>query len=394
MKFFPNARVQHLPPLGSDHAPLILDVMGSAQPPLPIPNKPIRFEALWLRSKQCEEVVRKAWSRSLSSDDFLGQLENCRDSLVIWSKKEFDIFSSTHPLVHDIEDVVNTVLPKITDEMNHILCTPFTAKEVEKAIFQMSPLKSPGPDGGKKGFAAHKLDMSKAYDRVEWAFLESILHRLGFHSSTVSLIMLLISTVSYSFMLNGESFGFLRPQRGLRQGDPLLPYLFLFCVEAFSGLLADAESRGGLRGVFVARTAPRISHSLFADDTLIFCKTSKATMVEIRQILDKYEEASGQKVNLDKSSLVFSSNVKEEDKQVMAERLGVEVVLKHDKYLGLPAVGGRSKKEMFGGIRDRIWSRINGWNAKLLSQAGKETSGGINKGFDVYIGLHGRIYVN
>ena len=106
---------------------------------------------------------------------------------------------------------------------------------------------------------ALKLDMSKAYDRVEWPFLECVLAKLGFEHAFVDLIMLCVRTVSYSIRINGDTFGNFQPQRGLRQGDPLSPYLFLFCTEAFSSLLVDAENQGRIRGVAVSSTSPCIS---------------------------------------------------------------------------------------------------------------------------------------
>ena len=90
---------------------------------------------------------------------------------------------------------------------------------------------------GKKDFMAMKLDMSKAYDKMEWCFLEQILLKLGFQESWVALIMKCITTGSYSILVNGEPKGMIKPSRGLRQRDPLSPYLFLFCAKGLNALL-------------------------------------------------------------------------------------------------------------------------------------------------------------
>ncbi|KAL0314933.1 UNVERIFIED_CONTAM: putative mitochondrial protein [Sesamum angustifolium] len=594
---FPHARVVHLPALGSDHAPLILDTDSGRQMEYhPGSRRVWRFEAMWLRKEDCENVVSDAWLPSLDSDhtnSLLSNLERCRLGFIRWSKNSFgqirkkvrqlerrivklrnltatkevtaeirectaeierclaqeeimwkqrgkaqwlqegdrntkffhtrastrfcrnsinklknncgvwchrktdiqsiiteyfsSLFTSSNPAPACVDEVVRTVTPKVTNEMNQMLCEPYFEVEVVQAISHMSPYKSPGPDGlppiffhkfwhligksvtqvvldilnrlsldaslnsthivlitkcdepesisqfrpislcnviiriaskcvanrikpfmnsiisdsqsafipgrlitdnilvayelnhflksktgGQKGFAAIKLDMSKAYDRVEWPFLENMLSRLGFQSRLVSLIMLLVSTVSFSFILSGENIGEVAPHRGLRQGDPLSPYLFLFCSEALSGLFREAENSNSVKGVKIARNAPCISHLLFADDTLVFCEASLSAMQEVSRLLSKYEAASGQKVNLEKSSMVLSRNVEQFDRVLFAEALGIKVIEKHEKYLGLPAVGGRFKREMFDGIHEKIWKCIQGWNSKLLNQAGKE----------------------
>jgi hypothetical protein len=122
---------------------------------------------------------------------------------------------------------------------------------------------------GKQGYAAVKLDMSKAYDLVEWSFLRDMMMKLGFANEWVNLIMKCVTTVSYRIRVTGELSDPFVPERGLRQGDPLSPYLFLLCAEGFSALLEEAEREGRMSGIRVCQNAPSVSHLLFADDSLI-----------------------------------------------------------------------------------------------------------------------------
>ena len=97
---------------------------------------------------------------------------------------------------------------------------------------------------GKKGSIALKLDISKAYDRVEWAFLKGIMEKMGFPLIWIDRVMSCVTTPSFSVCINGKPFGNISPSRGIRQGDPLSPYLFLLCAEGFTSLLAKAEMEG------------------------------------------------------------------------------------------------------------------------------------------------------
>ena len=118
-----------------------------------------------------------------------------------------------------------------------------------------------------------KTDMRKAYDRLEWHFIEAVMERFGFVSSFVNLIMQCVSSVSYSFLVNDTTHGRVLPSRGIRQGDPLSPYIFILCGEVLSGLCRRAQRNGHLSGLRVATPAPRINHLLFADDTMFFLDT-------------------------------------------------------------------------------------------------------------------------
>lgn len=184
--------------------------------------------------------------------------------------------------------------------------------------------------------------------------------------------MLCVSSVSYSYLLNGSSFGRLIPERGLCQGDPLSPYLFICIAEVFIGLVTHAERLGLIHGVQVAATAPSIPVLCFADDTLVFCRATEGEATSLKAILDSYAAVSGQVINFEKSEMTFSKEISAGQKEQINQILGVQMVDKHNRYLGMPAMVGKSKREIFSVLRDRIWKRIHGWGEKSLFGAVRE----------------------
>lgn len=171
--------------------------------------------------------------------------------------------------------------------------------------------------------------------------------------------------------MNGRQSGHIIPSRGLRQGDPLSLYLFLLCVEGLVSLLKEATRINKIRGFAAAKNGPRISHIFFADDSLICCRAKKGDCLELLRNLTVYKHASGQEVNNDKSRLMFSRNTSEADKIMMRHVLGICRSMENDCYLGLPLMFGRSKAKQLRSIKEKLWSRINNWNDRLLSHAGR-----------------------
>ena len=157
-----------------------------------------------------------------------------------------------------------------------------------------------------------KLDMSKAYDRVEWVWLEKVMEKLGFANRFRDLIMRCVSMVTYSIKINGTPRGYITPSRSIHQGNPLSPYLFLLCAEGLSALIQSAMDRGQMEGVKICRGGPRLSHLFFANNSLMFCKATLKECDELQRLLAVYEKASSQSLNRAKTSLFFSSNTSRE----------------------------------------------------------------------------------
>lgn len=148
---------------------------------------------------------------------------------------------------------------------------------------------------------AVKLDMHKAYDRVQWSYLKSIMLKMGFEQRWVRLIMECVSSVDVETDT-------IKPIRGLWQGDPVSPYLFLLVAEGLLSMLKGAEDRGEIEGVKVCRGALVVSHLLFADDSLILMHADKKNEENLQSILNEYCVSSGQKLSKAKSSIYFSGN--------------------------------------------------------------------------------------
>ena len=132
--------------------------------------------------------------------------------------------------------------------------------------------------------------------------------KMGFSPQWVKLIMGCISTVTYRVKVNGVLTKEIQPTRGLRQGDPLSPYLFLLCAEGFSSMLNVAEEAERLQGITICANAPSITHLLFVDDALLLLKANQENATYLQYVLQVYEACSGQTISKDKSSVLFSKN--------------------------------------------------------------------------------------
>ena len=185
-------------------------------------------------------------------------------------------------------------------------------------------------------------------------------------------MMVCVKSVSYSILVNGEPKGLIRPSRGIHQGDPLSPFFFLLCTEGLHSPITKANNEGSIRGFSLRRRSPRLTHLLFADDNLLFCRANSHDCQKVLEILATYESVSGQQINWRRTFLFFSKSTSEEKKREIKEAFRILEILHYDKYLGLPSLIGKHKKASFDYIKERIWRKLQGCEEKLLSQAGRE----------------------
>ena len=178
------------------------------------------------------------------------------------------------------------ILPKIIT--NHQ--SAFTKSRLisDNILVVFESLHSMQKHKGKYDFMAIKLDMSKVYDRIEWPYLKAVMAKFGFNVQWIKLIMLCVTIVSYSILVNGEPKGMIHPSRGIRQGDPLSPFLFLLCTEGLHGLISSAAANGDIRGYSIYRNSSCLTHLFFANDSLLFCKATIQKCQKILDILDTY----------------------------------------------------------------------------------------------------------
>ena len=189
-----------------------------------------------------------------------------------------------------------------------------------------------------------------------------VLKKMGFGERWIKWIDWCISTVKFSVLINGSPSPFFQSSRGLRQGDPLSPYLFVIAMEVFSSMLRRAISGGYLSGWRVSGRRGeglQISHLLFVDDTLVFCEESSNQMTYLSWLLIWFEACSGLRINLEKSEMIPVGRV--HNIEGLALELGCKVVGLPSCYLGMPLGAPFNSLAMWDGVEKRFHKRLTMW---------------------------------
>ena len=196
---------------------------------------------------------------------------------------------------------------------------------------------------------------------------------MNFDLKWIRWIMECVTSVQYTLLVNGSISNPFKPFKGLRQGDPFSPYLFLMCANILSLSLQKAEHAKLMNGVKVVRNGCTFTHLLFVDDSLPFFKKDNKSLANLKRILDWYCNLFGQCIILDKSNLFCSPNMPKDEQECLAKQLQVNLVQNPNKYLGLNFKLRGNSVAYFQFLVDKLQSKLQGWKANLLSQARRTT---------------------
>ncbi|KAJ4910603.1 Uncharacterized protein Rs2_05224 [Raphanus sativus] len=213
-----------------------------------------------------------------------------------------------------------------------------------------------------------KVDLRKAFDCIRWDFILGSLRALAVPESFIRLISECLSTASFSIAINGALGGFFNSSRGIRQGDPLSPYLFVLGMECLSRLLASRYDSGDIG--YHPRTEPvKISHLMFADDVMVFFDGTSNSLHGIAECLDDFASWSGLTMNAAKTEIYTAGLDHHETSAVAA--YGFTKGTFPVRYLGLPLITRKLKISEYAPLIARLTKCFNAWSVKLLSFAGR-----------------------
>ncbi|GKU94254.1 hypothetical protein SLEP1_g7776 [Rubroshorea leprosula] len=335
------------------------------------------FQKFWdlIKSKLCAEV-RLAFSNGVMPDTW-------SQSLIALIPKipNSEMVSQFRPIglcnvVYKI--VTKLIVLRLKNKIGNLI-SPFQASFIsgrsgmDNVLILREMVHSFSKRKGRVGDMIVKLDLDKAYDRLEWGFIREALLFFNFPPSLIDLIMSCISSSVFAVIVNGGVGEQFHPSRGLRQGDPLSPYLFILCIEYLSLKLQGGINSGLWKGSKLGRRGPILSHLFFADDLVFIGKASKANAIFLKEVLLFFCIRSGEKVNLDKSKILFSVNTPESVKNDICTILFVSKTDHLGKYLGVPMTPKRISKSDCNFIVDKVRKKLSGWKASMLSLAGRTT---------------------
>ena len=220
------------------------------------------------------------------------------------------------------------------------------------------------------GNIAIKLDIAKAFDTLDWGFLLKVLTAFGFSTVFINWIKCILNSAMLSILVNGTPCGYFSCSRGVRQGDPLSPILFCLAEEVLSRYISFHADNGSLKPISSPKGIKAPTHSLYADDVILFCRGDKTNLKLVQKILDDYAKASGQFINKSKSKIYFGKEAVHRKPEITTT-MGMAAGSTPFNYLGVPIFKGKPKLLHLLPVAEKVRLKLEGWAGKVLSFAGR-----------------------
>lgn len=217
--------------------------------------------------------------------------------------------------------------------------------------------------------ATFKLDLHKAFDTCHWQFILDVLIIRGYPPHFIRWIHSCLSTARFSVRINGESEGYFSSSRGIRQGDPISPFLFVIVMDALSEMLDKVKSHPNFK-LHHKMEQIELNHLCFADDLMLFCRGEENSIKLLMETLNTFFTFSGLRMNTHKSTC-YLSNPPPGLKSWIVDSLGIQMGLLPAKFLGVPLITQKLKKADCIPLITKITSRVDSWTAIYLSLAGR-----------------------
>ncbi|KAJ9680549.1 hypothetical protein PVL29_019768 [Vitis rotundifolia] len=331
--------------------------------------------------QECWDVIKEDLMRVFSefhTNGVINQSTNATFIAMVPKKSQTLKISDYRPisLVTSLYKIIAKVLSGRLRKVLHETISGFQGAFVEgrhilDAVLIANEVVDEKRRSGEEG-VVFKIDFEKAYDHVDWGFLDHVLQRKRFSQKWRSWIRGCLSSSSFAILVNGNAKGWVKASRGLRQGDPLSPFLFTLVADVLSRLMIRAEETGLTEGFLVRRDRTRVSMLQFADDTIFFSNASLEHLQNLKIILLVFGQVSGLKINLEKSS-ISGINIGLELLSNLALVFDCRVSEWPLTYLGLPLGGNPKTIGFWDPVVERISRRLDGWKKTFLSLGGRIT---------------------
>ena len=227
------------------------------------------------------------------------------------------------------------------------------------------------PNFKQKAFLL-KADVNKAFDTVRWKFVEAAMRAVNIPDRVVKIVMNAMASSRVTIQINGQGSGFLSPTRGLRQGCPLSPYLYILAMEFLTKHIQMALNQGDIKGVRIATSAPQLTNIMYADDLMILGQADTREIGCIKMLLEEFAKYSGLHINPDKSKAWFSKKCDAASRDEVLTVLGAKEAGHREKYLGVFIAKNQNRRDQSHELLlQRLHSKLSGWKMNVLSQAGR-----------------------